>query len=361
MQNEYKKLFLAANGAEGFVSYFKSCYDPRENWHAYIIKGGPGTGKSTMMKTVAASAKAAGCDPILVYCSSDPDSLDGVIINERKTVLIDGTAPHTVEPSLFGVCEIIVNPGDCLDYALLEKSREDIIDKTDKNKFYHLTASRYLSALGQIKNDSLRLAARCLDTKKANGYAVKLANKYIGKRAQNPGKALNCFLSAYTPKGRVDFTETPFLWCKNTVIIEDKNLAAAGYILRVLSAAATAAGYDTVRLCDPLFPDTAEHLLIPELSLAFLTENDDIRFESDTRRIHTRRFYNTYELKKIRNRMRFNRKVAAQLSLCAAQNLENAKKIHDEIEAYYVEAMDFKAHGKITQKLLKQIFSQNKR
>ena len=84
MKNEFSKCFLAANSGEGFVSYFSDCYNYADGWRAYIIKGGPGTGKSSFMKYVTAKAQERGYDIELCPCSSDPDSLDGVIIKEIK-------------------------------------------------------------------------------------------------------------------------------------------------------------------------------------------------------------------------------------------------------------------------------------
>ncbi|MBQ8793259.1 MAG: hypothetical protein IJZ63_00755 [Clostridia bacterium] len=57
MKNEFSKYFLAANSAEGFVSHFGDNYDYADGWRAYIIKGGPGTGKSSFMKYITAKAQ----------------------------------------------------------------------------------------------------------------------------------------------------------------------------------------------------------------------------------------------------------------------------------------------------------------
>lgn len=359
MENDYKKIFLASNGADGFKSYFKECYDPREGWRAFIIKGGPGTGKSSLMKTVAKTAKEKGLDPVLVFCSSDPDSLDGVILKEEKVVLLDGTAPHVVEPTLFGACEIIVNPGELLDYSQVHKHLKEIIEVTDKNKVYHLTASRYLAAAGQIKNDNLRIAHNCLDIKKVHTFAEKLSLKHFTK-IHKKGRAFNCFISAVTSKGVINFTQTAKLWCTNAVVIEDKHEAAAREIMRYLNAAALSKGYDVIAVKDPLFPDTTAHLIIPELSLGFFCENEDISFDFSVRKIHSRRFYRAVELGRVKNRMRFNKRVLDALINSAAQNLKNAKAVHDEIESFYIAAMDFKGITKITEKLLKVIFNTKK-
>ena len=45
--------FLGANSPQGFVSRFDQldCGDPQ--WHTFIIKGGPGCGKSSFMRRIA--------------------------------------------------------------------------------------------------------------------------------------------------------------------------------------------------------------------------------------------------------------------------------------------------------------------
>lgn len=86
--------FLGANSPCGFVSRFDSLYDPEGGWHAFVLKGGPGTGKSTLMHRVAAAAQEAHAQVERIHCSSDPASLDAVILPGQKLCIVDGTAPH---------------------------------------------------------------------------------------------------------------------------------------------------------------------------------------------------------------------------------------------------------------------------
>jgi len=41
--------FAAANGYDGFVSYFEKVFDAKDYTRLFILKGGPGTGKSSIM------------------------------------------------------------------------------------------------------------------------------------------------------------------------------------------------------------------------------------------------------------------------------------------------------------------------
>ena len=101
--------FLAANSGQGFAS----CYDdfPGGGMFLHIIKGGPGTGKSSFMRCIRDEAAARGFDTETILCSGDPDSLDAVSIPALGLAWVDGTAPHVREPVLFGADSDYVNLG----------------------------------------------------------------------------------------------------------------------------------------------------------------------------------------------------------------------------------------------------------
>ncbi|MBQ7089741.1 MAG: ATP-binding protein, partial [Clostridia bacterium] len=103
--------FCAANSGDGFVSLFDSIIDEKEN-KVYYIKGGPGSGKSTFLHSLAERSE----DAELIYCSGDPSSLDGVILPKQKAVVIDATAPHCHEPRFPGI------GGEIIDLGVIWKS-----------------------------------------------------------------------------------------------------------------------------------------------------------------------------------------------------------------------------------------------
>ena len=80
------RYFLGCNSREGFFTLFPQFTRPAAGWRCILIKGGPGTGKSTLMKKVVRTA-AGRCHPVEeIHCSSDADSLDGAIFPEIKCV-----------------------------------------------------------------------------------------------------------------------------------------------------------------------------------------------------------------------------------------------------------------------------------
>ena len=73
MKNYVAKKFLGSNTGEGFRGFYGDLLygsgfgDSRQ--YVYILKGGPGTGKSTFIKKVASMLEKSDCDTELLLCS----------------------------------------------------------------------------------------------------------------------------------------------------------------------------------------------------------------------------------------------------------------------------------------------------
>jgi GTPase SAR1 family protein len=91
---EIRKVFPGGNTSCGFYSFYEFILPQEEAAKIFVIKGGPGVGKSTFMKRIGDEMIKRGYDIEYHQCSSDNDSLDGVVIPALRVALIDGTAPH---------------------------------------------------------------------------------------------------------------------------------------------------------------------------------------------------------------------------------------------------------------------------
>ena len=86
--------FLGANAPDGFYSLYPELIDLERARAVYILKGGPGCGKSSLMRRVAQAMEEKGASVEYIACSGDPDSLDAVVFPALNTAIVDGTAPH---------------------------------------------------------------------------------------------------------------------------------------------------------------------------------------------------------------------------------------------------------------------------
>lgn len=358
MENQFKKYFLGANSGEGFVSHFGDSFNAFDGWRGIIIKGGPGTGKSSFMKYIVAKAVDKGYAVELCPCSSDPDSLDAIIIKEIKTVILDGTAPHVVEPVYPGACEEIINLGEFWHGENLRQKADEIINVTRQNKKLHKRVSAYISAASELIYDNYKLSRQFINLTKAEQFGIKTAERLIPKNKNYAPKEWVRYLGGITPKGVVSFSGTVDDFYKNVVVISDKYGGASNEIMTSVRRVALARGHEIITLKNPFLPSRIiDHILIPELSTAFVREYEYMHFDESHRRIHARRFADINLLRGVRGRCVFNRRTARELLLEAGETLRQAKTVHDRLEKYYIDAMDFDALSRFAMQKAEQILN----
>jgi MoxR-like ATPase len=93
-KGKIRHMFPGGNTSLGFFSYYDYILSQDEATRIICIKGGPGVGKSTFMRKIGEEMQKRGYNVEFMHCSSDNNSLDGVVIPAIKVALLDGTAPH---------------------------------------------------------------------------------------------------------------------------------------------------------------------------------------------------------------------------------------------------------------------------
>ncbi len=350
--------FLASNSADGFINGFSNAYDPKNGWKAYLIKGGPGTGKSSFMKKVATYFADRGEAVEIVPCSSDPDSLDAVVLPEKKIIILDATAPHVMDPIYPGVCEEILDFGQFWDTSLIESNREEIIALTDNNKALHRRASRILSAIGQLKRNEMKISLLATDIDKTFDYAVKLASRFI-KPQKGQASERVIYLSAVTPKGNIFYRDTIDKLCSEKVIILDEYSTVSNMIFSVIRDYALKNGAQIITVKNNILPgEQIDHILIPSLSLAFCSSRSEMEiYDEAVRKIHATRFMNRDVLRESRSRILFGRRLTKELLSGAANTLKEAKEVHDKLEYHYIKAMDFEGLNEFCRNFTESLFN----
>ncbi len=357
-ETEPIRYFLGANSPKGFYSLYDQLINPETANAIYILKGGAGCGKSTLMRRVAKAAESTGETVEYIHCSGDPDSLDAIVLPDKKAAIVDGTAPHVVEPKFPGVIESYVNLGDCYDRIGLQSVRNEILSCMSGYKDCYKRAYRCLNAAAEITNDMRVILATEQLEEKISKRASGIFKREIIASGTGTGHVTQRFLSAITHQGFLTYISTPFALCKRIYSLVD-SYGSAHLMLTHLLSGMIEAHYDVIACPSPLFPDRLVHLIIPELSLAFISAPPGTDFPKHPyRRIHLDPMVDPDLLKQNKARLRFSRRVSSALIDEAVTSLSQAKTMHDNLESIYNPHVDFDRVNRIADHLSRAILEQ---
>jgi len=336
------EFFLGSNSPGGFHSFYDWLIDLDTARDVLILKGGPGCGKSSFMRRVGQHLEKAGLSAEYILCSSDPESLDGVIFPTLKAAIVDGTSPHVTEAKFPAAIERYVNLGEHYDLMPIKANREEIRSLTLACKKPYTRVNYSLSAAHALENDMFDAV---LDDGALNTLTRRVKGIIAREISPGTGKILKKrFLSAITPGGMICRFDTAREMCGRIYELYD-NYGLAPFMLAPILRAALSAGQEVYACYCPMNPvHKLEHLLLPGLGLGFVSSSDLHPYdEKPLRRIRLDACLDVNLLRTKRSRLRFLHKTRDSLLNDAVATLGEAKAAHDKLEALYNPHVNFEA------------------
>jgi hypothetical protein len=350
--------YAGGNTARGFHSLYHSNLQGLDR--LFILKGGPGTGKSSLMKKVASMWLDNGYNIELLHCSSDNESIDGVIIPALGVGIVDGTAPHVIEPQAPGAIEEYVNLGKAWDSSKLALEKKNILSLTGKiSKSFQTAYSTFAEAL-KVHDEWEKIYIENMDFAKADRLTTNLTDKFFGKiKLNKQSDVRHRFLGAATPRGAVDFVPNLTEDLSKRYFIKGRPGSGKSTMLKKLAAVAEERGLDVEVYHCGFDPNSLDMVIVRELGFAIFDSTAPHEYfpSSGTDEIidmyeelinpGTDDFY-ADEIVDIS--ARYKGKMQEAISYLA-----QAKSLHDDLEKVYVDAMDFSVVEDIQQEIISEI------
>lgn len=359
----YKKIrhvFPGGNTTVGFYSFYKYIITQEEANHIFCIKGGPGVGKSSLMKKIGQRLSDLGYSVEFHHCSSDPDSLDGVVIKEFKIAFIDGTAPHIVDPKNPGAVDEIINLGDNWNEKGLKKHRDNIINTNKKIEMFFKRAYYYLKSARNIYNSIEDLEKLALDKVKYNKIANDIQNQVFGNSRilSKEGKERHLFAYAITPVGLLDYRESILSGQNKHYVLNESFGASSEDIMNLIFEEAIRKGYDVECFHSPLKIEKIVDLIIPKLDISISASNKYYEYKNDYEKL--------FDLTDLLNNKKYEQysefikqdvEVFDRLLNKAIDNIKQTKKDHDLLEINYISNMNFEKNELLVEKIVERVMS----
>ncbi len=328
-----KAFFMGENTPEGFVPHMEDHVSEDGFSGVFILKGGPGTGKSTLLRRAAREAEEAGFTVTYLVCSSDPGSLDGITVErgEKKIAVIDGTAPHISDPVYPGACGETVDLFPALRTQKLTSQKEKIAELTRRKKECFAAAASYMRASRELILAREKLIREAYLREKADKYISRLCAGLGGKTGT--GSAIRRQTLAFSCRGA--YRISGFDGAGRKILLCD-HACALPLFTESLASALMRRG-EEVQISRSSLCGIGE-IYLPSSDILFTPFAD----KSDSERvINMRRFTDAEKLSASRAKRSFSGKCIDMTVEEVLKNLSEAGKAHGELEKIYTPAVDF--------------------
>lgn len=355
-----RSMFLGGNTGRGFHSFFEQLV-AGDAQRTFILKGGPGTGKSFFMNRILEAAAAWGEAAIKFHCSSDSDSLDAIHFPRIGVNLVDGTAPHGLEPKYPGVIDTVINLADYWDERALTNKRSQV-QKAMRRRSFLFSRAYSLLRLARLLNDETEAYIResgALHTQALNGVAIELIDACLGSRLEGEaeGWERHYFASAFAPLGLVNHLPSVIAPISRRIALVGPAGSGKSTIMGKLLEAARSRSIPVEVYHCPLDPQRIDHLLLPSLDISICNGSEPHVFPglAAAKTIETWQYVETDLLAPYEKEVERLRTVYGQLLEGAIVFLRQAKENHALLESIYQPYMDFERVDKRIEEVLQEI------
>ncbi|MBB3114016.1 energy-coupling factor transporter ATP-binding protein EcfA2 [Paenibacillus phyllosphaerae] len=346
--------FARGNTARGAHFLYNSAFDGLDR--IYVLNGPQGTGKSTVIRSLADNLLDKGQHVQFFHSPLRPDELDGIILTGLKIGLVDGRVCEGITESQADNI-VYYDFGDAIDYDrhLLEhtKTIEDLGNKLERA--YSQAYDTFLTAL-RIHDEWEKYYIESMDFKKADQIAQDLIQAlYTGRESDTPTVGRHLFFGAATPKGAFDHIQSLTSQLDRRIFIKGRPGSGKSTLLKKLAAAAEVKGIDVHVFHCGFDPNSLDMLIFPQLGTAIFDSTAPHEYFPDrdgdeildmytlTMSPGTDEAYAS-ELAAIKERYSAKMKEATSL-------LAEAEAIDSQMKAYYVAATDYSIVDKLQQQL----------
>ncbi len=358
MTKKVVDFYMGANSPDGFNTFYNELEIPYSGWRSFLIKGGAGTGKSSLMKRICTECGENETLIEKIHCSSDPNSLDGIILYDKKISVLDATPPHVIEPTYPGGYQTVINLCEYFDEDKLSARLDETIKYQTQNNACHKKCCNLLKCANILLKDNYNYIEKHTDFNKIKLLVNRIIKKEFKRATSQQGIEHKRLLSAVTNQGVKTYVDTPHILANKIYLIKDEYGVSSNEILSLIRKYAIQKGFEIYSCyCALNQHDKLEHLFIPQLDLGFVTSSkyNDLSNIKPYTVISYTRFTDVTALKQKKQLLNFNKKAAMEIINAAVDVLRYAKEIHDSLELQFANAVDFNGVDKKVDEVINKI------
>jgi len=340
-------VFASSYTSQGFYTFIPQLI--KALGRVYILKGAPGTGKSTFIRLVGEMMSEQGLEVEFWISALDSITPDGVYVPQLNLAVINGSLPISIEPRYPGVREQLINLGEYLDSEAIEMQGDRIVSLVDQMELCVEQVYNLIKEASRVKERIRQINAQHLNLEKMTQLTGQIAAEILANRSGEK----HYFAGAFTVDGWMDYIHELSSTCRKRYIFKGPSGSGKSMIISEIACQARERGYFLEYYHCGLEVDSLAMVIIRDLQIALIeagiADMPNRPWDVVVDLSNCLDDYDAGELMEGNNEIY---RAFESLLLEAQQQLEKSSYSNKELKKIYAGAMDFSRLDQIRLNLL---------
>ncbi len=350
MKNRIEYVFTSGYTSQGYYSYLPALLSRIER--VILLQGAPGSGRSTFIRSIGLNLAERGYRVQFWPSPLDASYIDGVYLQQLKTVVMSGDAAGSTK--LDHHPGVIIHSIDLRDYynsGELADAQVEIAGLTDQLESILDDVKSSLEVAQESQKQLAWNYERLLNPGKLQALSQQLIATILGEGEQ----ATHYFARAITSDGMVDFFEEITRDCTRRFILQGPPGSGKSWVMRRIGEEALAQGHKVAFYHSGLDPNLLEMVVLQSLEIAVV--------DSDIVRVANRpgdRYINLAECWDDQDpinhaEVRETERLVSNRLYQAVQGLTRARQVEKKLSKLFTKAMRFEQVDARREELIMEI------
>jgi len=349
-RGDIRYVFTSSNTCQGFHSFISDLVKPLQR--VYILKGAPGTGKSTFIRLLGEALAERGYEVDFWLSAADPLNTEGVYLPRLGLAVVNGSQGLSLDPHYPGATGEIVQLEDFQDRQALRSHSREIINLVDRLEAENQRVGHTMKQAADAREEIKKMTSQRLVLEKINGLTERLEEELF---REGPAER-HFYASAFSSEGTINYVDEISRSCHRRYILKGPAGSAKSTIIAEMAIRGRRRGWPLEYYHCGLNPDSLAMLIIPNQGIALIDAgNTELSLRPWDVVIDMNDFLEASYSTELAGEATEAERVYETLLLQAQAGLEIAHKTLMELKKIYSSAMDFASLDRKREELLQEI------
>ncbi|MEA1960898.1 MAG: hypothetical protein U9N81_06410 [Bacillota bacterium] len=264
-------VFTSTYTGQGFITFIPDLLEGLRK--VYILKGAPGSGKSTFIRMLGEMMSEKGYDVEFWVSALESVTPDGVYVPQLDMAIINGSLPKAIDPRYYGSRDEMIYLGEFWDKQAIEGRTVEIMQMVDAIEERQQQVYALLKEAEGIRKENRMMTMSLVNPERTENLMIDLIREILENQ---PGEK-HYFAGALTADGMISYINELSEGCRKRYIFQGPSGCGKSWMMDALALEAKQRGYFLEYYHCGLEPESIKMLIVRNLQVA-LIEAGDIDF-----------------------------------------------------------------------------------